>query len=60
MNFSGLDFSSLEGRKGCFFFAGEGGDGRTILRGNGGELVVYKRTVKTDFQYEGILRLLHS
>lgn len=32
-----------------FFFAG-GGDGRTVFRGNGGELVVYKRTIKTDFQ----------
>ena len=42
------------------FLQGRGGDGRTILRGNGGELVVYKRTIKTDFQYEGILRLLHS
>lgn len=42
------------------FLQGRGGDGRTILRGNGGELVVYKRTIKTDFQYEGILRLLHG
>ena len=33
-----------------FFFAGGGGDGRTVFRGNGGELVVYKRTIKTDFQ----------
>ena len=50
MNFSGFDFSSPEGRKGYFFFAGGGGDGRTVFRGNGGELVVYKRTIKTDFQ----------
>lgn len=50
MNFSGFDFSSPEGRKGYFFFAGGGWDGRTVFRGNGGELVVYKRTIKTDFQ----------
>ena len=59
MNFSGFDFSSPEGRKG-YFFLQEGWDGRTVFRGNGGELVVYKRTIKTDFQLEGILRLLHN
>ena len=32
------------------FFLQEGWDGRTVFRGNGGELVVYKRTIKTDFQ----------
>lgn len=52
MNFSGFDFSSPEGRKGYFFLQGGGGrgNGRTVFRGNGGELVVYKRTIKTDFQ----------
>ena len=49
-----------DGRVVSFLQGRGGGDGRTILRGNGGELVVYKRTIKTDFQYEGILRLLHS
>ena len=39
-----------DGRVIFFFAGGGGGDGRTVFRGNGGELVVYKRTIKTDFQ----------